>query len=236
VTDTPHDITPQVPPQKPKPPVLAKLTNFLSKIRNLTQENPWLSLTTSLAFFVLGWGATLGLDLLHDRIWPDSYQSEAQDLRQKINARTTTIQAYLDKLDPADTAAFEDTAQAILNELEALTPSVSQFAQQADQFAPKLAEAKTRELRNLGVSAQADFILPLEGGVTLCDSRFSFALTRSTRAGHVYMTLFKEGKQIGENKIAGQGLRLDVADRWVSVSYLGPTADGVLSRFNFSCG
>ncbi|MFY0659164.1 MAG: hypothetical protein JXR15_01640 [Shimia sp.] len=215
---------------------MAKLTHFLSKIRNLTQENPWLSLTTSLAFFVLGWGATLGLDLVRDKIWPDSYQIEAQELREEINARTTTIEAYLNKLDPADTAAFEDTAQAILNELEALKPSVSQFAHQADQFAPKLADVKTRELRNLGVSAQADFILPFEGGVTLCDSRFSFALTRSNISGHVYLTLSKDGEQNGANKIAGQTLRLDVADRWVSVSYLGPAADGALSRFNFSCG
>ena len=217
---------------------------FLGGVKALVEANPLLSVLSGIVLFLVGWFGNLGLDTVYRTVFPDQEMIRAQVLREQINAKTDTIgaklavmEANLSKVgdDGEEAKAFLAAAETVMRELEGLRPEISQLASDADRYTERLASAKASELASTGQSAQADFILPLNGGMTLCPSRFTFAVTRSPTPGHVYMTLSQEGQSQAGSLIPGQNLRLDGPSESLTVSYLGPQGDTGAHRFNFAC-
>ncbi|MDM8166558.1 MAG: hypothetical protein QUV18_11445 [Roseovarius sp.] len=221
-----------------------RINGFVHRVTSVIEANPFLSVLSGLLLFCLGWFGNLLLDSAYRTFFPDQEMIRAQVLREQINAKTDTIgeklvvmEANLSKVgsDGEEAKAFLAAAETVMRELEGLRPEISQLASEADRYTERLASAKASELASTGQSAQADFVLPLTGGMTLCPSRFTFAVTRSSSPGHVYMTVSQDGQSNAANVIPGQALRLDGRNDSVSVSYLGPQAASDLHRFNFSC-
>uniref|UniRef100_UPI003B529664 hypothetical protein n=1 Tax=Roseovarius indicus TaxID=540747 RepID=UPI003B529664 len=217
---------------------------FLGGVKALVEANPLLSVLSGIVLFLVGWFGNLGLDTVYRTVFPDQEMIRAQVLREQINAKTDTIgaklavmEANLSKVgdDGEEAKAFLAAAETVMRELEGLRPEISQLASDADRYTERLASAKASELASTGQSAQADFILPLNGGMTLCPSRFTFAVTRSNVQGHISMTLSHEGENLGGSFTPGESTRLDGPGGAVSVSYLGPVAGEDLYRFNFAC-
>lgn len=235
-------------PETPEPPVKRpgkrSIGGFLHAVKNLVETNPFLSVLGGILLFLIGWFGELALDTAYRTFFPDQQMVRAQVLREQINTKTDTIsqklsvmEANLSKVgsDGEEAKAFLAAAETVMRELEGLRPEISQLASDADRYTARLASAKASELASTGQSAQADFVLPLNGGMTLCPSRFTFAVTRSSSPRHVYMTLSQEGQSQAGSVIPGQNLRLDGPSESLTVSYLGPQGDTGAHRFNFAC-
>lgn len=232
---------PDVPEGKPR---RRGVNGFLHAVKSLVEANPLLSILSAVLMFLVGWFGNLGLDTAYRAVFPDQEMIRAQVLREQINTKADTIseklavmEANLSKVgsDGEEAKAFLSAAETVMRELEGLRPEISQLASDADRYTARLASAKASELASTGQSAQADFVLPLNGGMTLCPSRFTFAVTRSPTPGHVYMTLSQEGQSQAGSLIPGQNLRLDGPSESLTVSYLGPQGDTGAHRFNFAC-
>ena len=221
-----------------------RINGFVRRVTSVIEANPFLSVLSGLLLFCLGWFGNLLLDSAYRTFFPDQDLIRAQVLREQINAKTDTIgeklvvmEANLSKVgsDGEEAKAFLAAAETVMRELEGLRPGIAQLASDADRHTERLASAKASELARTGQSAQADFVLPYDGGMTLCPSRFTFAVTRSTIQGHVGMTLSHEGENNGGSFTPGQSIRLDGPDGGVSVGYLGPVPGEELYRFNVAC-
>lgn len=219
-------------------------SRFIRAVQTIIKGNPILSMISVLLLFLVGWFAEKGLDTLYAQFFPDARQLHAEVLREKISKKTDTIAAQMEllensiaNLDGSDdqAKAFMAEAQSVVQELQSLRPEISQFAEDADMFTARLASAKAVDLSQTGQSSQADFILPLNGGMTLCSDRFTFGVTNTSRSDSVILRLSKAGDNNRRIAAVGESLRLDGEASSVSVSYLGPTDDGNLHRFNFSC-
>ncbi|KZY46406.1 hypothetical protein A3731_09510 [Roseovarius sp. HI0049] len=220
------------------------INGFLHAVKSLVETNPLLSILSGIVLFLVGWFGNLALDTAYRTVFPDQGLIRAQVLREQINAKTDTIgeklavmEANLSNVgdDGAEAKAFLAAAETVMRELQGLRPEISQLASDADRYTERLASAKASELASTGQSAQADFVLPYNGSMTLCPSRFTFATTRSNIQNHVGMTLSHEGENNGGSFTPGQSIRLDGPDGAVSVGYLGPVPGEELYRFNFTC-
>lgn len=218
---------------------------FIRAVRLVIRRNPILSIISVLLLFLVGWSAEKGLDKLYAQFFPDARQLQAEVLREKISQKTDKIAAQMALLENSITSldgnddqakAFMSEAQSVMQEIQSLRPEISQFAEDADRFTARLASAKAADLSQTGQSTQADFLLPMNGGVTLCPDRFTFGVTETgLRRDEVVLRLSKAGDNKHRSAHSGEGIRLDADTSSVSVSYLGPTDDGNLHRFNFSC-
>ena len=241
MVDTAPTHTPDAPPSTPRK---GGINAFLHGVKALVEANPLLSILSGVLLFLVGWFGNLALDNVYRAVFPDQNLIRAQVLREQINSKTDTIGAKLEVMeanlskvgsDGEEARVFLAAAETVMRELESLRPEISQLANEADRYTARLASAKASELASTGQSAQADFVLPLTGGMTLCPSRFTFGVVRSSSPGHVYMTVSQDGQSNAANVIPGQAVRLNGQGDSVSISYLGPQDDTGLHRFNFSC-
>ena len=246
MTPPPTQATPGDAPDTP--PKAARrgpsLGRFITSVRDLVQRNPILSVLSVVVLFLVGWFAETTLDRVWSKWFPDAEQVRAQALRERIDEKTDAITRKLAAMettlaeagdDGVRSEAFMAAARSVMEELEKLRPEITEVADNADRFAQRLSDAKARALAATGQSALADFVLPLSGGMTLCPSRFTFAVNRSSSPGHVYMILSHRGENKGGSFRPGESTRIEGADGAVSVGYLGPAPDGEGHRFNFSC-
>jgi len=220
------------------------LGRFIISLQDIVKRNPILSVLSVLVLFLVGWFAETTLDRAWSRWFPDAEQVRAQALRERIDDKTGKIAASIEQMeaslakaddDGGRSEAFMSAARSVMEELERLRPEISALADKADRFTRRLADANASELKATGQSPLADFVLPLSGGMTLCPSRFTFAVNRSPTPRHVNMVLSHAGAMERASVIPGESTRLDGPDGAVSVSYLGPVDDAGMHRFNFSC-
>ncbi len=212
--------------------------SFLRMLDRLRKEHPVYSTLFALATFILAWSGTKLLDTGYSWLFPDAAALRAENLRVKIDERTSRIESAMAALNGADTEEeVRRLTATILDEMAALRPDITRFADDVGSVTDRFVTTKNRDLARVGMSSQEDFVLMKDDGITLCAARFNLGLLDfNTVNRDVGIRLSGPTGESGNGWLdPGESLRLDDNGSAVVVSYLGMISEEGPWRFNFNC-
>lgn len=201
--------------------------------------------TFALTLLVGGFVADRVLDMASDSLFPDTAAIRAETLQNTIAGKVQSIEslsgkiyAELDGIDGEAAASIERDTKALMLAIDSLRPDILTAQSLSNDAARRFADAKQRDLATAGFSTEADFVVPLGDGATVCPDGYVFGTsTANSGTSEVLASLSgPHGKHPQVWIAPGEAVEVNTPDGVVRVSLQSFDSNGSgLMGYSVNC-
>ncbi|WP_376872348.1 hypothetical protein [Albirhodobacter sp. R86504] len=187
----------------------------------------------------------------YDAYKPDILRSEAEALNDSLLAKSESIDKSvkeitdlikaIDSGDTMDTALLKGEMEKLLEGINGIKPDLSEVVSMRRDLFLVAARQKTHDISVAGMSPNADAVIRMNDGVTICDERYTVAISNSGNPDttNPYVGLTSPSGEFSRdvNMRIGDSIQIDDDFGRVTVAYMRSEelSGERLYGFNYTC-